>query len=264
MTTAPALAQQTWIEEEVRKCHEDTEMGLWSSRQSKQSGSVRILIRRWKHLNEVLGTPTADTYLAAGSIGGVVALAIMVALGAAAYSRLGVGGFGVGAGAGLVVGLLIAYNQFITMIFRETYIEVIVNEYQSAFQATHEALDVVIAFLPRLGFILRPEVFEGNRGETGFRDKHARIRLRTNFGFSIHDLRTAKDFYGLPADEESLDQGANMERYSIETLVRASGHLYRLYGVPKAAEDNISKLAGIWHWLLLIAAFVTAVILVAD
>ena len=122
----------------------------------------------------------------------------------------------------------------------------------------------MVAFLPRLGFILRPDAIEGNRGETGFRDKDARIRLRTVFGQSYHDLRKASDFYDLPTDDNWLEQAANMERYSIETMVRSAGHLYRRFGVPLDPDDIASRLSGIWHWILLLASFVLALFLVVG
>ena len=173
-------------------------------------------------------------------------------------------GFFVGGAVGIPLGLVVGYSRFVTMVFRETYIEVIVDEYRSAVRASREAVDVVVAFLPRLGYILRPDVFEGNRGETGFRDKGARIRLRTNFGQSMHDLRQAGDFYDLPANENCLAQAANMERYSIETLVRSAGTLYRLYGVPRPAEDAMSKLSGAWHWILLVVAMGVSIFIVVE
>lgn len=263
-TPTPALTAQQWVEEEVKKCKNDEERGLWNARQCKGPTNVRILLRRWKHLNDVIGTPTADTYMMAAIIGSVVALVIMVVLGWAAYSQLKFAGFAVSGGVGVLMGLVVGYNKFVNMVFRETYIEVIVDEYQSKFQAAHEALDVVVAFLPRLGFILRPEVFEGNRGETGFRDPKARIRLQTRFGQSIHDLVNVSDYWDLPANTNCLDQGANMERYSIEALVRAAGTLYRLHGVPKAAESPMNLLSGNWHWIVLVVGMGVSVFIVAQ
>ena len=260
---APPPAQQ-WIEEEVEKCHQDPDPGLWNVRQCRSPANIRFLLRRWHHLNLVIGAPTSDTWLMAALIGALVAVAVMVALGAASYSRLSLSGFAVGAAVGIPLGMVVGYSRFVTMVFRETYIEVIVDEYQSALRATHEAVDVVVAFLPRLGFILRPDVFEGNRGETGFRDRSARIRLRTNFGMSIHDLRVAGDFYDLPVNENTLSQAANMERYSIETLVRSAGTLYRLYGVPRPSEDTMSKLSGVWHWILLVVAMGVSIFIVVE
>ena len=261
--SAPLPAQE-WIEEEVRKCHTDQEQGLWNVRQARSPANIRILLRRWQHLNLVIGAPTSDTWLIAALIGVGVAVAVMVALGAASYSRLSLSGFFVGGAVGIPLGLVVGYSRFVTMVFRETYIEVIVDEYRSAVRASREAVDVVVAFLPRLGYILRPDVFEGNRGETGFRDKGARIRLRTNFGQSMHDLRQASDFYDLPANENCLAQAANMERYSIETLVRSAGTLYRLYGVPRPAEDAMSKLSGAWHWILLVVAMGVSIFIVVE
>ncbi len=262
MTTA--LITQDWIDQAVDACHNDPDPGIWNVRQAKLPRNVRILLRRWKELNQVTGSPIIDTWIAALLIGLAVAGVIGGGLAYVGYERLGDTAIMVGAGVGAVIGFVVAYNRFVTMVYRETYIEVIVNEHQSAITSAHDAEDTVVAYLPRLGFILRPDAIEGNRGETGFRDKDARIRLRTVFGQSYHDLRKASDFYNLPTDENWLEQAANMERYSIETMVRSAGHLYRLYGVPRSPDDVASRLSGIWHWILLLAAFVLALFLIVE
>ena len=262
--TNNAAVSQDWIEKAVSDCQNDPDPGIWNVRQAKMPGNVKLLLRRWKELNAVTGAPMLDTWLVALGIGLAVALVVGGVLGYLGQDAMAGAAILVGVGLGLPIGAVVAYNRFITMVYRETYIEVIVNEHQSPISNNHEAEDTVVAFLPRLGFILRPDAIEGNRGKTGFRDKDARIRLRTVFGQSYHDLRKASDFYDLPTDDNWLEQAANMERYSIETMVRSAGHLYRRFGVPLDPDDVASTLSGIWHWILLLSSFVLALFLVAG
>ena len=262
--TSIAAVTQDWIEAAVHKCQNDPDPGIWNARQAKVPANLKILLRRWKELNAVSGAPMMDTWVAAlGILAGITAV-VAVVLGYLGYERMGAEAYLIAAGVGALIGAVVAYNRFVTMVYRETYIEVIVNEHQTAMGGNQEAEDTVVAFLPRLGYILRPDAIEGNQGETGFRDKDARIRLRTVFGQSYHDLRKASDYYDLPTDENWLEQAANMERYSIETMVRSAGHLYRLFGVPLDPDDLKSKLSGIWHWILLLASFAFALFLVAE
>ena len=262
MTTAQVA--QDWINQAVEACQNDPERGIWNVREAKKFSNVKLLLRRWKALNAVTGASMVDTWGVAMAIGLAIAAVLTGALGYLGQERLGEIAIMAGFGFGAPVGLLVGYNRFITMVYRETYIEVIVNEHQTAISHQHESEDTVVAFLPRLGYILRPDAIEGNQGATGFRDKDARIRLQTVFGQSYHDLRSASDFYNLPTDENWLEQAANMERYSIETMVRSAGHLYRRYGVPLDPDDLKSKFSGIWHWILLLAAFALAFFLVAG
>lgn len=272
MTTLAPHIEQVWIEQAVEKCHNDPDPGIWNIRQARLPKNLRTLHRRWRELNEVIGAPVADTWMLAAAIGGGVCLAVIIAVAIGAQDTFGTpekpnpirAGL-VGAMPGLLIGFLVSYFRWTKMVFQETYIEVIVSEYQSSIHLSgSDSEDTVVASLPRLGFVLRPDCIEGNRGQTGFRDKDARIRLRTNFGQSYHDLRRAKDFFDLPTDDNWLAQAPAMERYSMETLVRMAGTLYRLYGVPRAADTGFGKLSGIWHWLVFIAALVFAVFMLAD
>lgn len=272
MTTLAAHVQQAWIDEAVEKSHNDPDRGIWNIRQARMPANIRILHRRWRDLNEVIGAPVADTWMLSAAWGAGVCAAIIIAVVIGLQDEMGTAerpnpiqaGL-VGLFPGMIIGFVVSYFRWTTMVFRETYIEVIVSAYQSVIHFSgSDSDDTVVAWLPRLGFVLRPDCIEGNRGETGFRDRNARIRLRTNFGQSYHDLRTAKDFFDLPTDDNWLAQAPAMERYSMETLVRMCGTLYRLYGVPRAAETNLSKLSGIWHWLVFIAALVFAVFMLAE
>ena len=265
MTTQVAhLPEQAWLENEVRRAQADEERGIWSVREAMSWRNAKLLHRRWKDLNRVTGTPTEDTWCIAIAIGVAIAIAITIAIGWAGYGSLGYKSWPAGFLTGTLIGIPVAYQRFIAMVYRETYIEVIVNEFHSALSATSEAVDTVIAFLPRLGFYLRPDAIEGNRGETGFRDAKARIRLKTRFGQSVMDLRYARDYWDLPIDDHHLEQAHSMLLYSLIKLVRSAGQLYKSYGVPLPEKPGIERLSGIWHWIILLCGMVLTLLIIGS
>ena len=76
---------------------------------------------------------------------------------------------------------------------------------RSAVRASQEAVDVVVSFLPRLGFILAARRFRGQPGGDRFSGQVLRVSASVlTSGMSIHDLRQAIDFFDLPANENTV------------------------------------------------------------
>lgn len=261
MTTANVFVQLD-IEAAVAACHEDPDPGLWTRRQAgARMSNIRLLVRRWKDLNAVSGTETMDTWVGAGLWGLGVALAIIVVGGMIGASKIGAMAFVYGALPGLLLGLAVSYARFVAMVWSETYIEVMVDEHFSDLGEEAEATDSVVAFLPRLGFWLRPDIIDGNRGQTGLRDRRARIRMRAPFGTSIHDFRRAADFWALPPNSYSLEPAPNMTLYSLIMLVRQAARLYREKGVPASDPPGDRLLHGPWPFIIFIAGLIGAVLI---
>ena len=253
---------QQWVDEQVATAKTDNEPGLWSRRQAGRH--PRALYRRWKRLNAVLGGETADTWMAAGAWGLAVAIVVCVALAWGGWNKVGwetalVGGFLAGA----AIGGLVGYNKWIRMVWDETYIESVTSEYHSVLSSGSDVTDAVVAFLQRLPFYHRPDVFEGVGGQTGFKDKKAIIRLKTEFGQSVTDLRDSSDYYDLPGDPSELVATTAIIRFALIKLVREAGALYRQFSVPPPKPSWSKQMSTVWPWIIT-GLFVLASVLVTT
>ena len=254
---------QDWVEAQVAEAQLDNEPGLYSPTQAGRR--PKALYRRWMRLNRVLGAETGDTWLAAGGWGLGVALLLTLLLAWGGWERVGGAlalGFGLLAGGG--VGLVVFYSRLVKLMYRETYIEAIVSEYHSALDADSDVTDVVVCFLQRLPFYHRPEVFEGNGGRTGFKDKDAVLRLKTEFGVSALDLLDSRDYYDLPRDPSSLVATTSIIRFALIKLVREAGALYRLVAVKPPRPHWSKQLRGAGPWLISGAFILGAVLLTTS
>lgn len=255
---------QAWLEEQVEQARNYGEPHLYTRLQAARA--PRALVRRWKHLNHVLGAETADTYVASAAPGAVVFLALLIGLGWLGQSTIGAWGWAIGLAVGLCVGFAVGYSRFIRLVYQETYIEVDANEYQSSISANSDTTDIAVAFLPRLAFLLEPDALEGNRGQTGFRDKGARIAKRLSFGQSVTDLRSDADYYALANDPSALIPAPSIEFYSINTLVRKCGRYMRLFAVSNAQSQRErmlnSLIKSIWPHLALLGGMAGAVLII--
>ena len=265
MTTGAAMENvgmtQSWIQEQVALAQEYGEPAFYSAIQAGRA--PKVLIQRWKHLNSVLGAETVDTYLAAAVPGVIGFLVGCIGLGWAANATVGLYSWLIGAACGLGLGAVVSYARFIRMVYQETYIETVAYEYHSVIAESSDASDASVAFLPRLAFYLRPEALEGNRGETGFRDRGARISLRLGFGQSVGDLRCEADYYALSDDPSALIPAPSIEFYSLSTLVRKCGRFFRDFAVPTLKPDLQKTINTLFPHIILAGGMLSAVLILA-
>ena len=258
---AKAVTQQ-WVDEQVTAAKADNEPGLYSRFQA--SKHPRALYRRWKRLNAVLGAETGDTWMAAASWGLLVAVPLWILLAWGGWDRVGWGAaLGVGFVLGAGIGGFVAFNKWIRMAFEETYIESVTSEYHSVLSSDSEVTDATVAFLQRLPFYHRPDVFEGVGGQTGFKDKKAIVRLKTEFGQSVLDMRDAVDYYELPGDPSELVATTAIIRFALIKLVREAGVLYRQFSVPPPKPHWSKQMTTVWPWVIT-GCFVLGAVLVTT
>ena len=254
---------QQWVDEQVAEAKADNEPGLYSRVQA--SRHPRMLYRRWKRLNAVLGAETGDTWLSAICWGVGVGFPLWVLLAWLGWDRVGwPGALGGGLLVGAVGGALTGFSKWIRAVWEETYIESVTSEYHSVLSVDSDVTDAVVAFLQRLPFYHRPDVFEGTGGQTGFKDKKAIVRLKTEFGQSVLDMRDSTDYYDLPGDASELVATTAIIRFALIKLVREAGTLYRRFSVPPPKAHWSKQLSTVWPWLTAGSFFLGAVLVSAN
>ena len=256
-------AAQEWVDAQVLAACEDREPGLYSRRQA--FNHPRVLYRRWQRLNKTMGVDnTLDTWLTNGALGAAVAAVIIAAFYYLGRDRIGGEESGwLGVAVGLLVGGFLFYNRMIRDAFAETYVETMVSEYHSALAEEDDVTDAVVVYLQRLALYNRPEVFDGNQGRNGFKDKDAVVRLRLPYGKEMSDLRESEDYYWLPGDPSPLVLASAIMRYSLIRLVRYAGNLYRRHAVPRTQRHWSEMVKSSWQWIVT-CCFIFATIIVVT
>lgn len=256
---APAgITAQEWVASQILEAKDDGEPGIYSRRQAFRH--PRALLRRWRQLNRVMGTDTSDTWIMNGGVGIAVLIGCIVLSYYAGRGILGNNATAVGLLLGLAIGSFVCYSRMIRSAFDETYVECIVSCYEASLSGDGDLEYGIIVFLQRLCLLDRPEVFEGNKGRNGFKDKEAVVRLKLPFGQQLRDITESADYYALPGDPSPLVLTTAIIRYALIRLVRESGTLYRSFGVPRTPDKGISALKNSWPWIATIGFTVGAVL----
>ena len=262
MASRASAVTQQWVDQQVDAAKNDNEPGLYSRTQAARQ--PRALYLRWKRLNSVMGAETSDTWMAAIGWGLAVAVPVLVLLAWAAWGRVGwQGALAFGILLGAVAGGLTAYAKWIRMVYQETYIEDITAEYHSVLSETSEITDVVVCLLQRLPFYHRPELLEGNAGQTGFKDKKAVVRTKTRFAESVLDMRDSTDYHDLPGDASDLIATPGINRFAGIKLVRECGALFKLFAVPPPKPHWSEQMRSVWPWAIT-GGFILGAILMAT
>ena len=177
-------------------------------------------------------------------------------------------------------GALLGYLSRVFLTYQEAFAKVYTVERRD-FTDPSQVTGVSLVYLPRLGFANRPEVWRGNNGRNGIRDRDAFVVLQMGIDAvafdpavidepyideshctvigtgQISELRTPQNYYPLPTDTYRVDGGSMKMRRAWCRLLQRNGEDYARY-----AKGGMGWFDGKWGWLYSGAAIVATLVVV--
>ena len=245
-----------WIEAAILDAK--TRPGVYTSRQAQGWAAGKAVRADWKRLNQVLGTSTGDNTAAwwGGSLGlgAIIAGLLPAAFGApavwyaASYSLI------------MPIAAFVGYNRWMHAIYQETYLPASVRLRQRPYRRDQE-MDVIVVWVRRLGLARRPELLEGNQGQSGFRSKRAWVKMQAPVGLGLADFLHGSDFYDMSPDDSCIAPDVATSCYALDVIARRGGAAHAAAIDPPAQRDWVREVRRWLPWLLPLAVMGLGVVI---
>lgn len=146
------------------------------------------------------------------------------------------------------------YGLCVWLMFRQCYVKLLVMGRYN-FINPGQCDDILMCYVPRLAFANRPDVFVGNNGRNGIRDKGSYVRLKTEFGMFVYDISHVMEVYDLPKDEDGMQFGAASTRYDLYRMAEQLGGLVAGFHDTQGREAVAEFITNNMPWFVSLAAF---------